>query len=222
MKRRNILFLIGTLLILMLGLMIKVLFNTKVHIKTYEKYSMNIIASTKGNNPLWTEVKYDGIMLLIKTNYTDKEVYIKDNNITFLDQKDILKYHVNNSYIDIYDIIKSALLITKDNTKQKVLLKPKEINKLLKCIYFDKETFESTEAHVEVENDLITSFEITITDIKEYPELKIKIDYTLLQENFEINTSIFNQNIILPSERKQIKESKENILNLNFKGVDDL
>lgn len=220
MKKRNILILIGALLtlVLVLVLIFKFRLSHKIQIKNYDKYSMNIITNIKDHNPSWIEVKYDGVTSLVKTNYTDKEVYIIDNNIKYLDKKDIFDYHGNNSYIDIYNIIKNALLRNKDNTSKKVLLKPKEINNLLKCIYFDKETSESKEAYIEVQNDLITSFEMTISDIKDYPELKIKIDYSVLQENFEINTSILNQNIILPSERKQIKESKKNILNLNFEG----
>lgn len=220
MKKRNILILIGALLtlVLVLVLIFKFRLSHKIQIKNYDKYSMNIITNIKDHNPSWIEVKYDGVTSLVKTNYTDKEVYIIDNNIKYLDKKDIFDYHGNNSYIDIYNIIKNALLRNKDKTSKKVLLKPKEINNLLKCIYFDKETSESKEAYIEVQNDLITSFEMTISDIKDYPELKIKIDYSVLQENFEINTSILNQNIILPSERKQIKESKKNILNLNFEG----
>ena len=220
MKKRNILILIGALLtlVLVLVLIFKFRLSHKIQIKNYDKYSMNIITNIKDHNPSWIEVKYDGLTSLVKTNYTDKEVYIIDNNIKYLDKKDIFDYHGNNSYIDIYNIIKNALLRNKDKTSKKVLLKPKEINNLLKCIYFDKETSESKEAYIEVQNDLITSFEMTISDIKDYPELKIKIDYSVLQENFEINTSILNQNIILPSERKQIKESKKNILNLNFEG----
>lgn len=220
MKHKRVLvILISIILIILSTLLFVVVFKLgKPNLESYDKYGMDVVISYQGElEPIWINVKYSKDKSIVTTNYTKQDVFIVDKKIQYVDGRNIYTNTQEYFYQDIYNIFKPILSDIKNKEEISVDLTSNQVNEILKCLYFNRETKHESNALIKIYDNKIDSVEFSIGDFPDYPSLKVSIDYKALDENFEVNTDILDSDALIPSKRKKIKEISSNILDISLK-----
>lgn len=214
MKKKLIITFIFIGILLLIILFILKFVNLK-HIDFYEKYSSSMIISwTDNENPITIHMKDDGSNAFISSTITDKQTYIFDNAIYYLDKNTFYKYNSKKNYQDIYKTLSSFIKPKNKEEFYETAISPNKINDLLDCLHFGKKTRQKENIKVKLKNNKLQSFEMIIHDIENYKDLKITINFTELEQDYNIDKTVLTGDIFNPASRREIEVSKENILEI--------
>ena len=163
-----------------------------------EKYSAKLTISAKSSDDIETvylTIKDDGRNASIISNKLLDTGYIIDKELYYI--KDNV-YYIHNSdatYRDFFpslNKIKNLDLVREEGeySYYSKVLSQKEMNELLKSLYFGKEVSSSCVVEIIKMDDFLVGFDLSLNNIEGYENVDIRATFDELEDNFTIDTSL--------------------------------
>lgn len=219
-KKSAIVFVAGSILLIVIVVILFINKKDEIKYKMYDKYSLSIAIDLKtadGVENHLIDFSFDGENGRIVSSNIEKDSYLIENRIYYLEDETFYWYRVDRSYADLYELISSFERsdFVKDIGKVKeytALIDKAQIDDILKALFIKKDS-SSIKAKYAVLDNYVSDFNVSLQDIEGYEEVNINIEVEKLSDDYAVNTSrIFGS--IGGGRRYKLEETTINIFEI--------
>lgn len=145
----------------------------------------------------------------LRFSVNEKEAYIVNKDLYYVDKNTIYKTEIGTSYIGVYDILSNFRKIEKveekgNRTAYNIDLSKEEVKKLCEALFIETNIDGGAEASLMSEDKKIVSFRM------KFNNMQIDIKFNELENDFKVDTSFIYNNSNNPGLMKNIKNTDIN------------
>lgn len=197
MKKRKIIIAVGVIIsvvaIVFVTRLVKV---PEVKFDSYERYSMSMSIDVEEKDKVDTylfEIYYDGTNARINSSTVNKDSYLIDNKLYYLDGDTYYWHRVDKSFLEVasilsnFDEIKS---ISEDGDRKYYEALPSKMQweSLLENIYFEIETKVPVKVNLVSVDDKIVEFSANV-EVDDVRKTNMNVTFEEMDSDFVVNTS---------------------------------